>query len=187
MSSSDIEFRPARRAVLRAGVAAGLSLTLAGCFRPLYSEQSYATGPSAKGEVPVLTNLRRIDVRPIEGRIGNTLRNELIFQLRGGGAADATAYRLDISIANRAQSPIVDPFTGQPETRSVSLSVDYALKPAGQIDPVISGQEFASASYSYTLQRFADIRAERDAQNRAAVQIAGKLRNRLQGYFATGR
>ncbi|MFD1703216.1 LPS assembly lipoprotein LptE [Methylopila henanensis] len=184
MSSPDIEFRPARRTLIRAGLAAGLSLALAGCFRPVYAPES----PSATGDAgPVAVNLKRVDVTPIEGRVGLKMRNELIFLLRGGDAAGPIAYRLDVALSQRGQSPIVDPFTGQPETRTVSLTADYILKPAGRLDPIIKGQEFATASYNYSLQRFADIRAQRDAEDRAAQQIAEKIRTRLQGYFATGR
>lgn len=187
MSSSETKIRPERRALLRFGLAAGLSLTLAGCFRPVYGDQGYAASPSQKGDAPVAVNLKRIDVKAIEGRVGGKMRNELIFLLRGGDAAGPIAYRLDITIGEGDQEPIVDPFTGQPEVRSVSLSAEYELKPAGRLDPLIKGQEFATASYNYTLQRFANIRAERDAQDRAATQIAEKIRTRMQGYFATGK
>lgn len=176
-----------RRTLIRGGGIAALSLALAGCFRPVYSSEGYATAATAKGGLPVAAEMARVDVTPIDGRVGLKMRNELIFLLRGGAGAQPAGYRLDVKLVQRGQSPIVDPFTGQPETRTVSLTADYVLKPAGRLDPLITGQEFAVASYNYTLQRFADIRAQRDAEDRAATQIAEKLRTRLQAYFATGR
>lgn len=184
MSSSDAQMRPARRALVRFGLAAGLSLALAGCFRPAYGDLGSPSHGGGGG--PVAANLAAVDIKPIEGRVGGKLRNELIFLLRGGGALQGPSYRLDFGVIQRGQSPIVDPYTGQPETRTVSLLVNYELKPYGKLDTILTGQEFATVSYSFTLQRFANIRAQRDAEDRAATQIAEKIRTRLQAHFATG-
>ena len=173
--------------ILRLGLAASLALLLAGCFRPVYGDRS-APGVASKSEgADVERRLKTVDVRPIEGRVGGKMRNELIFLLRGGAAAEPVAYRLDVRLVEDSLSAIVDPLTSVPETRTVSLRAHYTLTRAGSLDPVMTSDSFATATYFGGLQRFAIVRAERDAQDRAAIQIAERIRTRLQGYFATGR
>src|SRR3712207_150832 len=85
--------------------ALGLTLALAGCFRPLY-------GPTASGE-RVQDVLASIQVEPVvtrvlQERIGHYLRNELAFELDGSGQPRPKRYRLTLSVSEGVQSPIVD-------------------------------------------------------------------------------
>ena len=54
--------------------------------------------------------------------------------------------------------------------------------------PVVNGQAFARVSYDIpgTEQRFARVRALRDAENRAASVIAEQIKSRLASYFVAG-
>ena len=54
------------------------------------------------------------------------------------------------------------------------------------MSPVVKGTTFARASYAASLQRFANIRAQRDAEDRAAKVLAEQIRTRIAGYLATG-
>jgi LPS-assembly lipoprotein len=68
-------------------------------FRPLY-----ATGPSGNG---VNTKLNQIDIPTIPSRVGQRLRNELIFENNGGALPSAPIYRLDIAIRESLASTLV--------------------------------------------------------------------------------
>ncbi|QZN98321.1 LPS assembly lipoprotein LptE [Chenggangzhangella methanolivorans] len=166
-----------------------LALGLAGCFRPVYGGGTApaVTSKTFSGGGDVATELAAVDVKPLEGRVGGKLRNELIFALRGGGAAGPTAYRLTIRLKEYGQSAVVDPLADIPQTRTISLTADYDLTRAGTLDPIATGHTVATATYSSGLQRFANVRAERDAEDRAAVQLSERIRARLQAYFATGK
>ncbi|MFJ5488823.1 LPS assembly lipoprotein LptE [Hansschlegelia beijingensis] len=182
MSSLDPRF-------VRLGLAFGLALLVAGCFRPVYGDMS-TPGVLAKdgGGGDVAAALKTVEVKPIEGRVGGKMRNELIFMLRGGAGPGAVAYRLEVrSINEIGQSAVVDPLTDVQETRTISLAVQYVLTRAGSIDPLFTGNALATATYFAGLQRFANVRAERDAEDRAATQIAERIRARLVSYFATGK
>ncbi|HKA64672.1 MAG TPA: hypothetical protein VKD00_02965, partial [Methyloceanibacter sp.] len=62
------------------------ALALAGCgFQPLYGTTA---GGSRLGAV-----MAGVDVTPIPGRVGQRLRNELIFENTGGGAAAPATYK----------------------------------------------------------------------------------------------
>lgn len=169
-------------------IVGALALGLAGCFRPVYGGGSTPSVTSkSPGGGDVASEMASVDVKLIDGRVGGKLRNELIFMLRGGGAAGPVAYRLAIKINEYGNSAVVDPLADIPETRTISLTGDYELTRAGTLDAVATGHAVATATYSSGLQRFSNVRAERDAEDRAATQLAERIRSRLQAYFATGR
>ena len=68
-----------------------LGLGVTGCaFHPMYATTS--TGGN-------LTDaMKAVDIAPIPSRVGQRLRNELIFGTTGGGEASAPVYRLDIAL-----------------------------------------------------------------------------------------
>ncbi|WP_020177676.1 LPS assembly lipoprotein LptE [Methylopila sp. M107] len=176
------------RVLVRFALVGALALTTAGCFRPVYGagETPGVVGKGPGGDVAEL--MRSVEVKPIDGRVGLKMRNELIFLLRGGGAAGPTAYRVNITFSEYGQSAVVDPYTSVTQSRTISLQASYTMTRAGGgLDPIMKGEAFATATYFSGLQRFANIRAERDAEDRAAVQIAERIRSRLQAYFAGGR
>jgi len=49
---------------------------------------------------------------------------------------------------------------------------------------VLTGTSFANAAYDFSNQRFANIRAQRDAQNRAGTVIADDIHTKLAAFFA---
>lgn len=152
-----------------------VSLGLAGCFQPLY-------GPSASG-ASVGAALAAIDVAPIadrlgQERIGYYLQQELRFDL-GGGVPVEKRYRLELSVSQSIVSPIVDTATGRADSATLVSSVTYVLKPLGGESTVTQGTAVASATYDRNPQRFASVRAARDAEIRIAKTIADQIRVRL--------
>ncbi|MBS9477491.1 hypothetical protein KIP89_10255 [Ancylobacter sp. VKM B-3255] len=163
-----------------------LALSTAGCFRPMYAE---TTGdgtalPEKLGEVEVVFS---------PGRLGNEVRNDLIFNLTGGaGNPGGAPYQLVLQVTDSTQAAVVDTYTGLPEVELVSVDVNWQLidttKPvkAGQKPtPVTQGTAFGKASIDSGYQRFARSRAIRDAQNRASTVAAEMIRGQLASYFIT--
>ena len=84
-----------RSAICVALVCAAVPALVAGCgdsgFHPLY-----ATSPLVGGS-DVAAKLATLDIAPIPGRVGQRLRNEMIFQATGGGNETLSpAYRLEV-------------------------------------------------------------------------------------------
>lgn len=182
------------RRLPRLAAVLGLALGLAGCFQPLYAERTLTSAPIAAGgpALPSGTTLQAvmsaIDIKDIDGRIGQNIRNELIFAFTGGGApSPQRLYRLEVRLAPSLQAPIVDPYTDRAEVETVVVDAWYQLVPTGQIDPVIKGNAFGRASFNRSRQRYATIRAQRDAEDRAAKLVAEQIRLRLTSYFSTGQ
>jgi LPS-assembly lipoprotein len=182
MSSSDNRtvppVRPARRALVLAGVGFA-ALALGGCIRPLY-------GSAAVGGAQVQDSLAAIEVGPIKDRIGHYLRNELVFDLDGSGNAPARRYKLEITVTEGLDITVTDYSTGRADSATLVAYANYVLTERDSGKVIFSGTAVARASYDRSVQRFANLRAARNAQERAAKQLSGLIRNRLAAGFAGG-
>jgi LPS-assembly lipoprotein len=182
MSSSDrlilSAARPARRlmVVSLVGLAA---LALGGCIRPLY-------GSAATGGVTVQERLASIEVGPISDRIGHYLRNELVFDLDGSGRSPARAYNLAVTVSEGLDVTVTDYSTGRADSATLVATASFVLTERGSGKEITSGTAVARASYDRSVQRFANLRAARNAQERAAKSLSNLIRNRLAAGFAGG-
>jgi len=157
-------------------VAAVVAGAVSACFRPFY-------GPTATGE-RLSTALAQIEVQPIRTtlaneRIGHYLRSELIFDLDGSGEPPPKRYKLALSVTESASSPIVDTATGRAVASTLNADVTYSLTNFTGTETIAKGTASASASYERSAQRFADVRAARDAEIRAAKLLADQIKTRV--------
>ncbi len=159
-------------------VALALALVAAACnVRPLYA-------PLPDGST-ASDSLRSIEILEIPTRVGQRLRNDLVFGFNGGGEALAARYELKIVLTETLASVSVEQFSDTPAARLLRLDATFILRDINTGKSMMSGSSFASASYDFSEQRYANIRAERDAQNRAARVIADDIRLRIAAHFAT--
>lgn len=156
-----------RRSVLLTG-ALGV-LVVAGCgFTPLYAPHSAAA--SMDGQ---------IQVSLIEGGPGFDMHEELTNRL---GPADAPRYRLDVTL-RLVKSGVA--LTQQNVTTRFNVmgTADFKLVPLAGGAPVASGTVRAITGYSApeqeTASAYASLVAERDAEHRAAVDLADQIVQRL--------
>ena len=158
-----------------------LAGTLGGCFQPMYG-QSTLFGAGAK----LRDDLRQVEVIEIQGRLGQELRNDLIFELTGGqGNPVGAPYKLAITITAGSQTPLVDVASGRATSEIVVLDVIYRVLDVSNDKIVLSEKALARISIDRSQQRYAGMRAVRDAQNRAAKLVAEQIRSRLASYFLT--
>ena len=168
----------AARALLLASGLAALA-TVAGCtVRPLYGDVTSAT--SAQG-MEATQGLSSVVITPAKERVGQEVRNHLIFLLNGGQGQPANAtYRLDLETEARSASTTTAVSLGrvdlEPTTAIVTVRTGYRLSEASTGRIVSAGMRTAQAPYDMKGQDFAALRAERDAQNRAAREVAELLR-----------
>lgn len=164
--------RPAARLAAVLLVAGAVSA----CFRPLY-------GPTATGE-PLKNVFAAIEVRPVatafnKEHIGHHLRSELIFGLDGSGTPSPKRYKLSIVVRDSLSSPIVDSATGRALAATLNADADYTLTNLDGSQTIAKGTASASATYERSAQRFAGVRAAREAEIRAAKLLAEQIRTRL--------
>jgi LPS-assembly lipoprotein len=159
-----------------------LALPLTGCLRPLH-------GPTASGE-NLAEVLGAIKVEPIKiggglEYFGHTLQSETIFQLDGSGQPRPKRYKLSLAIAQLLQTPTVDSRTGRADSATLTVNTAYTLESLEGGPPITKGVVISYATYDRSIQRFANVRAARDAQERVARETAVQLRTRLASFLAT--
>jgi LPS-assembly lipoprotein len=175
MSSSDFGRSPSTpiRAFLAAVAGA---LVLAACtVQPLY-------GPSPTGTA-VSTALARIVIDPVDNRVGQELRNKLIFDL--AGSTTAPVYRMKLTVSSAESALGVTPVESAP-AYSLTVSATYAVTSISTGEIVLRGTARGTASFDRVSQIYANTRARLDAENRAAALAADDIRVRLAAAAAKG-
>ncbi|MDI3562980.1 LPS assembly lipoprotein LptE [Bradyrhizobium sp. Arg816] len=176
------------RIAARLLAVAALAALTAGCFQPMYAERTDGT-PGLREK------LMGVDLPPInkanasrEARVGVEVRNALAFKLYGTATGMPPTHRLEIRFASSKSSLIVDPNTGLPNSENYGIDAQYNLIEVVSGKSVMTGTTFARVSYDMpgSYQRFARNRALRDAEDRAANEIAENINTRLASFFIAG-
>jgi LPS-assembly lipoprotein len=173
MSSSSRKtgsFMPVARMAASAVLIASTLLLVACTWQPLYSTSGRAdTGLAA-------SPLSQVSVSPVDSRVGQQVRNHLIFLLQGGRDAEKARYRLQLRVTDiRNEYAAVEnirDFTAG----SITVTASYDLIDTTTNTRVAGASRVATATYDRTGQSFANERASRDAENRASREAAEQLR-----------
>lgn len=179
MSSSETVTR--RRPLALAAIL-GLAALTGGCFQPLYGE-----GMVSKVGGNVRNAMLGIEVPEIKGLVGHYLRNELVFEFDGGGAPDRQKIlKLVASTSESLEVITVDYANGRADSAVLVATADWQLTRSGSNEVVASGQSVVRAPYERSQQRFTTLRAARDAQLRAAKQLAQLIKARVAAALVAG-
>jgi LPS-assembly lipoprotein len=178
-----------RRIAARLLAVAALAALTAGCFQPMYAERSDGT-PGLREK------LMGVEIPPVdkpnasrEARIQVDIRNALAFKLYGNATGMPPTHRLVLRFSTSRSSLILDPRTALPSSENYGIDAQYNLIEIVSGKSVMTGTTFSRVSYdTFTgqMQRFARARALRDAEDRAAQEIAENIQTRLASYFVAG-
>lgn len=147
-----------------------------GGFRPLYGSQSL-------GGSGVSEKLAQVEIAPIPGRVGQRIRNELIFETTGGGMPLPPAYKLEIAIRETVSQTLVKP-TGDVGGGVYNLDANFRLVRLTDKKIVLSGTSYGRAAFERFTSIFSNVRAREDAENRAAKTVGTELQTRLAAYLS---
>jgi LPS-assembly lipoprotein len=165
---------PGRRARAIVALIAACALTSACTVRPLYSD-AIAPGASA----PVAARLASVSVKPVGTREAQEVRNQLIFLLAGGqGNPEAGTYTLDLTVTSFSSAAAVvqvSTTTQSPTSSLLTMTGLYRLVESATGRVVATGRRQISSAYDVPTQQFAALRSQRDAENRAARELAELL------------
>ena len=176
------------RIALRLAAVVVMAATTAGCFQPMYAEHT-------DGTPDLREKLLGVEVPPVdkpngsrEARIGVEIRNALAFKLYGNATGMPPTHRLVLRFTTSKYSLMVDPTTGLPNGENYGIDAQYNLIEIATNKSVVTGTTFARVSYDMpgSYQRFARTRAFRDAEDRAAQEIADNIQTRLASFFVAG-
>jgi len=176
------------RFAARLVVVAGLAALTSGCFQPMYAE--HADGTPALREKLMGVELPPVD-KPNssrEARIGVEIRNALAFKLYGSATGLPPTHRLVLRFNSARSSLLVDPNTALPTSENYGIDAQFNLVEIATNKSVMTGTTFARVSYDLpgSYQRYSRTRALRDAEDRAAQEIAENIQTRLASFFSTG-
>lgn len=153
-----------------------LSACGSGGFRPLY-------GSNGLGGAAVTEKMAQIETAPIPGRVGQRIRNELIFQATGGGNAQPAAYRLEVAIRESTTSTLIRR-DGDAQSKIYSVDATFQLIRLADRAVVLKGNSHGQAPYERFTSIYANVRAQKDAEDRAAKTIGEELKSRLAAYLS---
>jgi len=163
---------------LRVFAALGLAATTAGCFQPLYGEAAHPGLVQAMHEV---------EVAPIPDRIGHYLADDLITRMNGTGQTLKPKYRLKINLSKSLQTPTIESQIQMADSATVTGTAVFTLVRIDGEKAIYSGSATSSAVYDRTLQSYADLRADRDAELRIAKSLADEIELRVAGALSNGQ
>ncbi|WP_105440036.1 hypothetical protein [Neorhizobium sp. T25_13] len=164
------------RSLRRFGFISGLVMltVLAGCqVRPLYSEAS------GTGE-----RLASVGFEQPHTRLDQVVRNHLVF-LTSGGAGESTRPAYDVKLVTKSTaSTIIDDEddddnvspTGVPVPGRVQVEGTYTISRVSDGQVLKSGKRQVVSLIDISGQGYARLRAVRDAENRAARELAEFIR-----------
>jgi LPS-assembly lipoprotein len=165
-----------------------LGALTAGCFHPLYAEHT-------DGTPDLREKLMGVEIPPVdkpngsrEARIGVEIRNALAFKLYGNATGLPPTYRLVLRFATTRSSLMIDPNTALPTSENYGIDAQFNLVDIATNKSVMTGTTFSRVTYDMpgSYQRFSRSRAYRDAEDRAAQEIAENIGTRLASFFSTG-
>ena len=176
------------RIAARCLAVAALAALTAGCFQPMYAER-------ADGTPALREKLMGVELPPVEkpnasreARLGVEIRNALAFKLYGNATGMPPTHRLVLRFTSSRSSLMVDVNTGLPTSENYGIDAQYNLIEIASNKSVMTGTTFSRVSYDMpgSYQRFSRSRAYRDAEDRAAQEIAENINTRLASFFTAG-
>jgi LPS-assembly lipoprotein len=171
-------WRSSALAVVALAATAGLGL--AGCgFQPLYGSGSTTASGAKLSEA-----MAGVDVTPIPGRVGQKVRNELIFANTGGSYEAKTVYELRIAIRERVIDQLVQ-ISGDAQGQVYQLEASFKLIDSANGKVIHEGSAVSRAPYSRYQEIFANVRARYDAENRAARTVSDSIKTQVAAYLAS--
>lgn len=186
MSSSDPVVSTSR-VLRRAAAAFAMASTLAvsACtVQPLYGSATASIAPGQTSGRVASIAVKEAPPRTAAGlevaeRPAQEVRNHLIFGLNGGaGQPSSPRYVMELEVLQRtSETATVERSNddNEPSAGAVRLTGTYRLVDPVTTEVVAAGARSATATFDRPVQLFAEARAERDAENRAARELAAFL------------
>jgi LPS-assembly lipoprotein len=157
-----------------AAIWASASLVLAACgFEPVYG--------SREG-VETTAEMASIKINPIEERLGQMLRNNLLDSMNPRGEPSQVKYRLETEISEVKQELAVR--KSELATRSnMNLTARYRLFDVSRNAFVMTRMSTVTASYNLLTNEFATLAAEADARERGMRDLSDDITRQIALYF----
>jgi LPS-assembly lipoprotein len=125
-----------------------------------------------------------LEITKIPGRVGQRVRNELIFGVTGGGHPADAQYRLEISVRESVSNTLVE-LTGDVQGQLFNLNAQFNLVRLADNQVVLKGRSAGRAAFDRYDPIFTNTRARIDAENRAARVVADGIKTRVAAFLSS--
>jgi len=157
-------------------VAPALAACGNGGIRPLYGATASGAGLQER--------MAQVDVAPIPGRVGQRIRNDVIFLTTGGGDPLPPTHRLEVTIRESVISTLVR-IDGESLGQIYAVEASFQLISIKDKKVVLKGSSHARAGFERFQAIYSNVRARDDAENRAARTLADDLKTRVATYLSS--
>ena len=150
------------------------ALLLSGCgFEPIYG---------ARQGVETTAEMASVKIDPINERVGQLLRNNLLDSLNPHGEPSQIRYRLITEVTESKQELAIR--KSELATRSnMSLTARYRLYDVSRNAYVMNRTSTVAASYNLLTNEFATLAAEANARERGVRDLSEDITRQLALYF----
>ncbi len=155
-----------RRLALLAVALAGAGLLSSCQVRPLYDSEGQTAA-----------RLAAINFSEATNRVEQVVRNRLIFLTSGGAGEPAAAdYDVQLQVSSTVTKLLLIDSSDTARAAKVTVSATYSVLRNSDRQVLKSGKRSATALVDYSIQEFANVRAVRDAEDRAGKELAELIR-----------
>jgi LPS-assembly lipoprotein len=135
------------------------------------------------GDEGVRGELQAISITGLDDRLGQLVRNALLDELNPTGAEVPSRYILDVDLDRSAQSLAIQ--TNDVITRfNLRLTARFQLLDSKSGEVLYNSRVQRIASYNVSLQPYATLAAEIDAERRVAREVGDNIGTLLAVHFA---
>lgn len=170
---------PLRRIAGTLGLALALGGLSACTVQPLYGSRGFSDATQGAARAPDGSALPPLALSAPITRQGQEVRNQLLFLLNGGGPQPADpvyTVTLNVIAVDQSSATIQVSRDEEPTAAQIVMGATYVIADTKTLLPVAQGGREITSSYDVPRQEFAVSRARRDAENRAARELAELLR-----------
>ncbi len=160
----------------RAFALTGILFLVAACgFQPLYGRQT----ENAK----VTQALDQTYVLPIDGRVGQIVRNHLLDKVSPKGLPANVTYQLSVYITEQKENLAIDK-SNTTNRNNLTLKANYTLLDSMGKKTIYKGTAKAISSYNIVDSDFANLSAQKNAQKRSAIVLSEEIHRQLSVYLS---
>jgi LPS-assembly lipoprotein len=154
--------------VARLAGAMAIAASLGGCFQPLYGQAAHPG---------LVEDMRAIEIAEVNPPIAGIKPNAL--------GLNPELDRDDrVTTSEITTTPTVESQIGAADAATLTIRAKYALTPVDGGEPIIASEAVSSAIYDLSLNRYANLRAARDAEIRLAKSLADEMELRIAAALA---
>ena len=164
-------------ALCAVGISIFATLGLSACtVEPLNGARNTTSSLSGQPSASVASILARTEVDAVTTRTAQQVRNHLLFAMNGGKLQPNGRYSVELKVTGRNSNLSITNSSLAPTSARITLLANYILRDKQTKRIIATGKRRTIAAYDRTNQSFANERAQRDAQNRAAKEAAQLIR-----------